>query len=249
MEILPIQTDAVVPPKDDLLSKIIAARPVLREGDCIAITSKVVSIWQGRCIPRADVADKDALIKKESDKYLPRHLVPGDAVIHTLTNGYLISSAGIDTNNGNGHYILWPYEPQKAAVDLLEWFKKEFNITKLFLVITDSRSVMLRRGAMGCAIAWAGFEPLYYHAKEKDVFGEPVAAPYTTNLPDSIAAAAVLAMGEVAERTPIAIVRDVPYLARENASLHFKYELTPEEDINAPFLKSVPWEKGGGGKD
>jgi F420-0:gamma-glutamyl ligase len=169
--------------------------------------------------------------------------------MHTLTNGYLISSAGIDTNNGNGHYILWPHDPQKTAAELLEWFKKEFDITTLYLVITDSRSVMLRRGAMGCAIAWAGFEPLYYHAKEKDVFGKEVGDPYTTNLPDSIAAAAVLVMGEVAEQTPLAIVRGVPYLGRQNKSLGFTYELTVDEDIYAPFLKNVPWEEGGEGKD
>lgn len=248
MEILPIKTEALIPPQDDLLQKIRNAKSALQEGDCIAITSKVVSIWQGRCIPKEDVADKDELIKREADMYLPRQLVPNEAVIHTITHGYLISSAGIDTNNGNGHYILWPKEPKKTASELLEWFKKEFHISRLYLVMTDSRSVMLRRGASGCAIAWAGFEPLYYHAKEKDLFGEAVGTPYTTNLPDSIAAAAVLAMGEVAEQTPLAIVRGVPYFERQNESLHFDYELTPDEDIHAPFLKSVPWEKGGGGK-
>lgn len=246
MEILPIQTETILPPQDDLLVKIRKATFEIKEGDCIALTSKVVSIWQGRCILKSDVADYDALIRSEADLYIPRDSVPGSAVIHTIKNGYLISNAGIDGSNSDGHYVLWPKDPMKVAGELLEWFKKEYGVSKLYLVITDSRSVMLRRGAVGCAIAWAGFDPLYYHAGEKDVFGRPTGKPYTTNLPDSIAAAAVLAMGEVGESTPLAIVRGVPYFDRHNESLGFEYELEKKNDIYAPLL-DVKWEKGGGG--
>ena len=244
MEIIPIRTKAILPPQDDLLKKIKDASFELKESDCIAITSKVVSIWQGRCIPKNE-ADRDDLIKKEAQWYLPKSFVPGEAVTHTLKNNYLISSSGIDTNNGNGHYILWPDRPQDTASRLLEWFRKEYSISKLYLIITDSRSVLLRRGAMGCAIAWAGFEPLYYHGGEKDIFQRTVADYFTTNLPDSLAAAAVLAIGEVGEQTPLAIIRGVPYFDRENLSGDLSYELTPDEDIYAPFLKSVKWERGG----
>lgn len=246
MEILPIQTEVIVPPQDDLLAKIQKAQFELKEGDCIALTSKVVSIWQGRCVPKHDVSDYDVLIRQEADLYIPRDKVPGGAVIHTIKNGYLISNAGIDGSNSDGHHVLWPKNPMKTAEELLAWFKKEYSLSKIYLVITDSRSSMLRRGATGCAIAWAGFEPLYYHAGEKDVFGRPTGEPYTTNLPDSIAAAAVLAMGEVGESTPLAIVRDIPYFSRENTSRGFEYELTLQNDIHAPLL-DVEWEKGGGG--
>ena len=64
MEIIPIRTKAILPPQDDLLKKIKDASFELKESDCIAITSKVVSIWQGRCIPKNE-ADRDDLIKKE----------------------------------------------------------------------------------------------------------------------------------------------------------------------------------------
>lgn len=245
MKVIPVQTDVIVPPQDDLLHKIQQATFTLQEYDCIVITSKVVSIWQGRCLSKQSVTDKDALIISESEWYVNRDDVPQGAVMHTIKNGYLITSAGIDTNNSNGYYILLPDEPQQTAQQLLEWFKATYHITHLFLVISDSRSVMLRRGAVGCAIAWAGFEPLYYHAGERDVFNHRVGEPYTTNLPDSLATTAVLAMGEVGECTPLAIVRDVSYLQKKNKSRGFAYTLSREDDIFAPFFRHVSWRKGG----
>ncbi len=97
---------------------------------------------------------------------------------------------------------------------------------------------------MGFAIAWAGLNPLNDHSGEKDVFGQKTAHGSTTNVADAIAAAAVLVMGEVGEQTPLAIVRGVPYLEREQKDSGLTYELSPDEDIFAPFLK-VDWKKGG----
>src|SRR6185295_9686038 len=95
MEIVPFRVAVVTPPKDDLLSKIKSSTLSLQEGDVVAISSKVVSIWQGRCVLKSEV-NKDDLTRKESEMYLERSETPRNAVMHTITNGILIPSAGID---------------------------------------------------------------------------------------------------------------------------------------------------------
>ena len=196
MEIYSIHTRILQPPQDNLLEAICDSDIEPQEGDCIAITSKVVSIFQGRCIRADEVLSKDELAKQEADLYLERKHVPHGHNLHTIKNKYLISSAGIDTSNANGYFILWPKNPHGVAQEMLEWFKKTYDVKKLYVIITDSHSVPFRRGALGCAIGWAGFDPLFDHRGTKDLFGREFTMEHT-NVADSLAATAVLSMGEV----------------------------------------------------
>lgn len=242
MEITPFKTEILRPPKDDLLAKIKASDLSPQEGDVIAVASKIVSIWQGRCVLKSE-NNKDDLTRRESQTYLERSETPGDAVMHTITNGVLIPSAGIDPFGD--YYVLWPEKPMEAAAELLEWFKKEYKIEKLFLIITDSRSLPLRQGVTGFALAWAGFEPLHDGRNRKDLLGVDSGGSQV-NLPDSLAAAAVLAMGEANEQTPLARIRSVPYLNVRNLGFGQKeeFQIAPEKDIFAPFLKNQNWKRG-----
>lgn len=245
MEVFPVKTRKIVPPQDNLELAIQETDISLQEGDCIAVTSKVVSIWQGRCVPVDSVEHKDILAKQEAELYLEREHVPYSHLLHTIKYNFLISSAGIDASNANNHYVLWPAEPKKAAEELLVWFKKTYNIKKLYIVITDSHSVPFRRGALGCAIGWAGFDPLIDHRGTPDLFGREFKAEHT-NLADSLAAAAVLVMGETNESTPIAIIRNAPYLGNDiNTPHEYPYEVPMQEDMYAPFFAKAPWKKGG----
>ena len=90
MKIQPIKTRVLTPPQDDLLSAIREAVLSVPEKSVVAITSKVVSVWQGRCIPKDQVPDKDQLIIAEADKYLPREAAPGGWVMHTIKNNLFI---------------------------------------------------------------------------------------------------------------------------------------------------------------
>jgi len=250
MEIVAFRTEILTPPKDDLLSKIKSSALTLEEGDVVAISSKVVSIWQGRCALKSET-DKDTLTRREAEMYLERGNPPaggpGGAVMHTITNGLLIPSAGIDPFGD--YFVLWPEKPQQTAQELLEWFKKTYEREKLYLVITDSRSLPLRQGVTGFAVAWAGFEPLYDGRNRTDLLGN-ASGGSQVNLPDSIAAAAVLAMGEANEQTPLARLRGVPYLQSQEASVknpgscqEEPFQIPMEQDLFAPFLKNMPWKK------
>lgn len=232
-----------MPPQDNLW-ELLESIKSLEENCVVAVTSKVVSIAEGRCIPLDEIT-KDELAVREADKYLPRRLVPHGLILHTIKNNLFIASSGVDESNGAGFYILWPKDPLRSAKKIWQFLRKKFKINNLGVVITDSRLVPLRRGVVGIAIGYFGFRPLRDYRGKKDLFGRKFEME-TSNLPDSLATAAVLEMGEGAEQTPLAIISDIPYIKFSKTFHEFK--IPEKEDIFYPLLSSVNWKKGGSGK-
>ncbi len=251
MKVKAIKVRKFLPPKDNLWD-LLSAVKLLKENSVVAVTSKVVSIGEHRCISIEKFPDKDKLIIMEADKYLPRDVVPGDLVMHTIKNNIFVASSGIDESNGAGYYILWPKDPQASAKRIWDFLRKKFKLNNLGVIITDSRLVPLKRGVVGIAIGFSGFKPIKDYRGKKDIFGREFKME-TSNMPDSLATAAVLEMGEGNEQTPIAIISDVPYL-EFTKSQHkekigdFSFEIPEKEDMFFPFFSSVKWKKGGGGK-
>jgi F420-0:gamma-glutamyl ligase len=241
-----IRTGVVSAPRDDLLKHIRQSKLSLQEGDIVAVTSKVVGIWEGMTVPMDSIL-KDELVKKEAKLWIPRQK-GGRHVMHTITMGNLIPSAGIDESNGNGYYILYPRDPYRSARRLLAFFRKEYGVKKLGVILTDSHSTPLRRGVTGFSLAHAGFPPLYDYRGKKDIFGRELKFSQT-NIPDGLAAAAVLAMGEGDEQTPLAVISGTPYvLRRSKKSLrpYSSYDVKLKDDLFGIFLKGVAWRKGNG---
>ena len=250
MIIKAIKTRKFIPPKDDLwelLSKV----KLINENSVVVVTSKVVSIGEGTCIPISQI-DKDDLIKQEADKYLPRQFVPEELVMYTLKNNMLIASAGIDESNGKGYYILWPKDPNKSAKEIWQFLKNKFKLNYLGVIITDSRLIPLRGGVVGYSIGYFGFKPIKSYIGKLDLFGREFKME-TSNIPDSLASAAVLEMGEGKESRPIAIVSDIPDVEFINKkyidSGDNSFEIEEKKDVFYPFLSSVKWVKGGSGKN
>lgn len=251
MNVQAIKTRKFLPPRDDLWQLLDQSLPSLQEESVVAVSSKIVSIGEGRCLPSEAVEDKDRLIMQEADRYLGREHVPGGWVLHTLKRNLLSPSAGIDASNGAGHYILWPCDPARSAAGIWQFLRRRSGIRHLGVVLTDSHSVPLRRGVLGIALAHWGFRPLRDYRRRRDVFGRKLRISQT-NVADGLAAAAVLVMGEGAEQTPLAVITDVPsvrFLMRPVAARtgQDRLEVPLEEDLYRPFLCSVPWRPGGGG--
>lgn len=251
MNVMPVKTRVLVPPQDDLLAAIRDAVPRIEEKNVLAITSKVVSIWQGRCVAKTKYPDKDELIKKEADKYLPREHTPHGWIMHTIKNNLFIPSAGIDESNAGGYYILWPCDAKKTAREIGQWARKTYGVKDLGIVITDSHTIPLRRGTLGISLAHWGFMPIRDYRGEKDIFGREFMIQ-VADIADGLAAAAVLAMGEGRETTPLAVVTDVPFIDFTDTPYaptkpFSSFEIEEEEDLYYPLLSSVPWQKGGGG--
>jgi len=240
MDIKPIKTRPFLPPKDSL-SDLLEAIPIMKEKSVIVITSKVISICQGRCISINSVKNKDELIKKEADFYLDREEVPNKWVMLTIKNNILIPTAGIDESNGNGYYILWPANPFGAARQIYDFLKKKFSLRELGIIISDSHTTPLRWGATGIAISSYGFNPLKDYRGSKDIFGREMKITQA-NVADSIASAATLVMGEGNEQTPLAIVEDTGFIEfQEMEAKEDQLKIDRHEDIYGPLLNNVNW--------
>ena len=226
-----------------ILDKYVRRMP---EDSVLAVTSKIISLCEGRVIKIGEV-DKDELIKREAEFFLPRKL-SRYKIIFAIKNGILAPSAGIDESNADGYYVLWPRDPQKTANEIRKYLKKKFRLKKVGVIITDSKTTPLRWGTSGVAIAHSGFAALKDYIGTSDVFGRKLKMT-KANIMDALAASAVLVMGEGSEQTPLAIMEDMPFVKFQkrdpSASEIRELRISINDDLYAPMLKSVKWRKGG----
>ncbi len=245
MHITSIKTNKVIRGQDvlvDILDRYLKTCP---ENSVLAVTSKIVAICEGRVVSVTDT-DKDELIKQESDYYLPRTASKYDTML-TINRNILIPAAGIDESNGNGYYILWPADPQKSANTVREYLKKRFGLHQVGVIITDSKTTPLRWGTTGISLAHSGFAALNSYIQKPDIFGRNLKMT-KANVTDALSAAAVLAMGEGNEQTPLALMEDLPFvkfqprnpIQKELQELH----IALEDDVYAPVLMGARWKKG-----
>lgn len=243
-----IKTRPFLPPKDDLFSfiKESFSDVNLKEKSIIVIASKIVSIWQGRCLKINSIENKDDLIKKEADLYLDRDKVPQGYVMLTVKDNILIPTAGIDESNGNGYFILWPKNPFQAAKQIYDFIKENYHLNNLGIIIADSHCTPSRRGTTGISIAYYGFYPVKDYRGTKDIFGREMKISQS-NIADSLSASAVFVMGEGNEQTPIAIIEDINFIKFEefNPKNSNPLEIDRDDDIYTPLLKAIKWRKGG----
>jgi len=203
----------------------------LEEESVVVVTSKIVALSQGRTV-LAEGVDKDDLVKKES-----KIAVRGRYALLAFKDGMVAASAGIDQSNGDGRYVLLPKNPYQVAEELQKFLRKKCGVKKLGVVITDSRMIPLRAGAVGMAIGYAGFKGLKIYTRRKDIFGR-VFQHSRVDVADSLAAAAVLAMGEGEEQTPIAVVSGSP-IEFTNTSRKGEIVIKPKDDVYIPFLSKL----------
>ncbi|MDO8529283.1 MAG: coenzyme F420-0:L-glutamate ligase [bacterium] len=246
MKITAIKTRKIAYPDDDLFGILDKYLPAIKEKSIVAITSKIVSICEGRVIEIGKI-DKNKLIEKEADFVLSSRKENKYGIMLTIKNNLLIPTAGIDESNGNGYYILWPENPQHSANEIREYLKKKFKLNSLGIIITDSKTTPLRWGTSGVAVVFSGFFPLNNYIGKKDVFGKRLNVT-KANIYDSLAAAAVLVMGEGKEQTPLAIIEDVDFVKFKKKNPTAKelkdLRISINDDLYSPLLKSVKWKKG-----
>lgn len=250
MKVTGIRTRKILPTDRDLFGFLDENIPRLRERSVVAITSKVVAILEGAVVPM-EGTDKKKLIAREADKWLPPSPRSKYNITLTVKNGILAATAGIDESNADGWYILWPKDPQGTANAMRKHLMKRFKLRELGVVLTDSTTKPLRRGVNGVAIAHSGFRALNDYIGTKDLFGRKLKMTMT-NMMEGLAVSAVMIMGEGAERMPLAVIEDLPFVQfqKRNPSRKEVYGLRVgmNEDLYAPLLKSAKWKKGRGGK-
>lgn len=259
IEIIPVKTRVVRPPKDEIFDILDSLE--VREGDIVFISSKIVSIHQGRCVAIDEMRSelekseetgggsgaggvrarevKKQLIRREAERELCYKNSRGYETNLTVTDGNLILGAGIDQSNADGHFILWPEEIDDFCRKIHTRSKKLTGVKKLGVVITDSHTSPLRLGVTGFALGFYGLKPLEDKRGDEDIFGRKLHIT-TVNKIDPLAALAVSVMGESNEQTPIVIIRGY-----ENIEFSEDYDMSNlkiglEDDLYAPLLRVIP---------
>lgn len=233
-----------IKPGDDLLTILDANLPKLQENDIVVVTSKIISICQGRIVPNDGTVDKHTLIKQEADAYIEDPGLSQFGVTLTLTKNTLIANAGIDESNGNGNFVLWPNDPFGVSQQLWHHLRETHHIRHLGILITDSRLTPLRWGTIGVGLAWCGFEPLKNYIGTPDIFGKNLRMTKASHL-DGLAAAAVLIMGEGNEQTPLCVIRDtktVTFMDRPPTQPEIdSLKISLADDMYSPLTNSPRW--------
>lgn len=191
----------------------------LENGDVLAISSKYIANSQNRLLDLEKInpsTDALSLSKKYQlgSKFSEVVLRESDSVIGGITGFVLTSSdnilapnAGIDKSNvKKGTVILYPDEPYRIAEQLRRKIFLDLGVS-VGIIIVDSRLMPTRIGTTGVAIACAGLEPIQDMRGQKDLDGNPLKVTLQATA-DNLATIANHKMGEGAEATPIAIIKN-----------------------------------------
>ncbi len=242
MQIKAIKTEKILPNTKTLIEILDKYINEFHENEILCITSKIVAICEGRIIPVGEI-DKDDLIKKEADLYLPREESKYNLFL-TIKNNLLAVSAGIDESNANGYYVLWPEDSQKTANLVREYLAKRFKLKNVGVIITDSKTTPLRWGVTGAAIAHSGFIATNDLIGTPDIFGRKLKMT-KVGIMDGLSASAVLVGGEGSEQTPLVHIQDVPFVKFQDRNPTIDelndLKIDIDDDVYAPIIKSVKW--------
>jgi coenzyme F420-0:L-glutamate ligase/coenzyme F420-1:gamma-L-glutamate ligase len=227
LTIQPLPGIPLVSSGDDLGSLLLDCLAELRlelvDGDILVVAQKIVSKSEGRLVQLDEVTpspeavalaaetDKDPriveLILRESPAVHP----PGVIIVRNRL-GIIGANAGIDQSNidhGAGECaLLLPEDPDQSAARLRDSLQQHTG-RSLGVIISDSMNRAWRLGTLGQAIGSSGVRVLDDRRGGRDLFGRELMVTII-NRADSIAAAAVLVMGETAEQVPAALVRGFP---------------------------------------
>ena len=215
----------VASPKDSILDLLEIAlrrnRIRLQTKDVVAVSSKIVSISEGRIRDlkyvtpgvkarklAADYSLNPAFAQTVMDE-ADRVLGAVKGALLTIKNGDAVANAGVDRKNApKDSVVLWPKDPDSSARTIRKSIRRKFG-RDVAVLIVDSRVTPLRLGTLGMAIGSAGLKPVEDLRGKADLYGRRIEITFQS-VADSIAAAAQLVMGEGSERRPFAIVRRAP---------------------------------------
>ena len=229
MEILPVKTP-IFKTNQSLFDFIKSNVQILSEGDILVITSKLVALSEGRV---GKIEDKEKIIREEAED-----IIETAWAYLTLTSRGWEINAGVDESNADNQLILLPKDSFSSAEILLEKLKSYYKISRLGIIVTDTRSMPLRVGTVGRAIGLAGFLPIKSYVGKEDLYGRESRLT-ASNVADALASSAVLMMGEGSEQTPFSIIKSAPVTFTDEvlSEADKKLFLLPDEDIFAHVFR------------
>lgn len=256
MQILPLKTPLLAknfPLAETIAKTLRKNRVILKNGDILIISSKVVALSQGRLVDLRKISPSSRakrlvekyrkfhedprlmeLILREADKVFP------GAFLTTLKDGVIIPAAGIDRSNIPKNFaILWPKKPWVFAQNLAKTLRTRLRLKRLGVVISDSHCQPLRWGTTGLALAWAGFLGVEDARGQRDIFGKKLQLTRKAAA-DNLASAALLVMGEAGEKNPFVVIRGAPVKFTQRMQKKSEIIVKPKECVfNGMYNKKV----------
>lgn len=206
--------------------------------DILVVTSKAVSITEGRLKQINDTKEFDEIVKNESDI-----LIGNEKVQLTIKNNILTPWAGIDQSNvPENMVVLWPKDPHKTAKTIWLELKKKYKLSKFGVIISDSFCSPLRKGVTAVTLGYAGFEGIKSYVGKKDIYGKPMKFS-SQNIADMLATSAHLVMGEGSERTPFALIKSAPVKFTDSPIRRNSLTISEKECLYHPLYKSLKYDR------
>lgn len=184
-------------------------------GDIIAVTSKIVSKAEGRCV-LAD--DREEAIAAETDRVVASRSTPeGMLRIVATHHGFVMAAAGVDASETTaGTVLLLPKDPDGSARKIRQGLVGALNQPQLAVLISDTFGRPWRQGLTDVAIGAAGLTVLDDYRGRQDRYGNPLAATITA-IADELAGAAELAGGKTAG-IPVAVIRGLSHFVQPDST-------------------------------
>lgn len=221
--VYPVQApvkDAAFDLLQTLIEALSRAEIVPQTGDVLAISSKYAAISEGRVVNLRDIevgAEAEQIATRYNMNPHMAQLVLNEAdfVFGGIGLGFLLTSksgiispnAGLDRSNiPSGKVVLFSEHPYASAERIRAGLQAHFGV-RLGVILTDSWLMPGRLGTTGVALACAGFNPIQDERGKEDLFGNPMAVT-VRGIADSLTVAAQMVMGERAEATPFALIRN-----------------------------------------
>jgi len=210
----------------DLLATALCAGGLrLRRWDVLVVAQKIVSKAERRLVNLDDVVPSPAAIELalmagKDPRLVEVILAESEAVVRAKPGviitrhrlGFVMAQAGIDRSNVvPGHVLLLPISPDASASRLRAALQELTGIAP-GIIISDSFGRPWRLGTTNVAIGAAGVPAVWDRRGETDRHQRRLETT-VIGWADAVAAAAGMAMGEVTEGIPAALVRGLRWSA------------------------------------
>ena len=230
MKVTSVHTE-IFEEKANLAGFIVRFLPTVPENTVLAVSSKVVALWKGCTVDYQSKAQKETLIRRQSQAALKTPLA-----WFTIKDGMVMTNAGIDESNAKGKLIFLP-DCYACARELRAALQQAWKVHNLGIVITDSAILPLRAGVIAAAVGYAGFHGVKDLRGKADIFGKKLQTTLV-DVADSLATTAALLMGEAAEQCPLCVIEGAPVVFTEDVPRdEIKYPV--QNDLYTPLLRAA----------
>ncbi|MBI5160841.1 MAG: coenzyme F420-0:L-glutamate ligase, partial [Micrococcales bacterium] len=174
LEVLPVPGLPEIVPGIDLPALITRTTAgMLREGDILAVTSKVVSKAEGRLVA---AGDREAAIAAQTVRVVASRAHPGGGTLRIVENplGLVMAAAGVDASNvPDGFVLLLPEDPDASARRIAAAVRAATGVG-VGVVVSDTFGRPWRDGQVDLAIGAAGIRVLEDLRGSVDAGGRPL---------------------------------------------------------------------------